>query len=311
MAGTTPDTATATAAPANPLSMSDDFIAQMSTKFTALANSLSTDLVNKLMNPPGSPGAVRSQERRLLDNWNDASNNYRRAPFELSLAEKNYYNYNSGESGGDEVYNIVIIDRFAQTANELKKNSIDKQQEFMADITQSLKQYQGEKLFAERTLQLLQIRLKENEDLLKKIDMYNRILQTSERKVVYEINDTTGLYTWRRALLFLYYSVLVSYIIFGNFIPDKLYLNKMVWFLIVIACVIPLILNLVIKWVFIIAEVLAFWFNTRVHKDVYADLKGGESYGVSSYTDIPVGPALPVATNPITIPPTTSTNASS
>ena len=159
-------------------------------------------------------------------------------------------------------------------------------------------------------MQLLQIRKQENADLVKKIDMYNRVLQTSERKVVYQINDTEGLNTWRRVMLFLYYSTVVSYIIFGNFIPDKLYLNKFVWLLIVIVSLVPLILNLLIKWVFIIGEVLAFWFQTRARKDVYADLKGEENYGLGSPSG-PVSPgaALPVAKNPLAITPTTSTSA--
>ena len=91
----------------------------------------------------------------------------------------------------------MIFDRFANNASELQQNSIEKQQEFMADLTQSLKQYQGQKLFAERTLQLLNVREEENADLLNKIDMYNRIMQTNERKVVYEIRDTTNQYHYR------------------------------------------------------------------------------------------------------------------
>jgi hypothetical protein len=246
----------------------------LSAKFTSLANSLSTGIVERLLNPVGSPVYIRNTQNKLKQKWTDASNNYRDAPFELSLAEKNYYQYNNGGNAkeGEDTYNVIIFDRFANTAEELKRNSIDKQQEFMADLTQSLKQYQGEKISAKRTVQLLETRQQENADLLKKQEMYNRILQTNERKVVYEINDTSSLYTWRRVMLFLYYSAIVCYIIFGNFIPDKLYVNKTIWLIIVIASLIPIILNLIIKWVFIIGDVLAYWFKERPYKDVLADL---------------------------------------
>jgi hypothetical protein len=239
---------------------------------TGLITSLSGGVADKILTPSGSTGTNR--DTVLRQKWTDASNNFRDAPFELSFAEKNYYHYNNGgnTAEGDVKYESAIIDRFAQTADELKKNSIEKQQEFMVDISQMLKQYQGQKLFSQRTEQLLKTRQKENADLIKKIEMYDRILQTSERKAVYEINDTSSHYTWRRVMIFLYYSAIVCYIIFGNFIPDKIYLNKSVWLMIVIASVIPIILSIIIKWVFVIGDVLAYWFKERPYKDIFADL---------------------------------------
>ena len=73
-------------------------------------------------------------------------------------------------------------------------------------------------------------------------------------------------------MLFLYYTAMVCYIIFGNFIPDNLYNNKSVWLIIVIVSLIPIILNLVIKWIFIIFSVLGYWFNELTHKDIYSEL---------------------------------------
>ena len=255
-----------------PPQSSQDLVSNIVTKVTTLANNLSGALVDKLMNPPGSPRYIKKTNDKYLKKFTDASNNYSNAPFELSLAEKNFYVYNNGEPNGDEIYNLTIIDRFANTANDLRMNSIDKQQEFMANLTESLKQYQGEKLFSQRTVQLLQVRQKENADLIKKMEMYERILQTSERKVVYEVKDSDSLHTWRRAMLFLYYTAVVCYIIFSNFIPDKLYNNKIVWLIIVIVSLIPIILNLVIKWIFIIFSVLGYWVKELPHKDVYAEL---------------------------------------
>lgn len=258
---------------ATPFVLSNDFIAALTAKITSLANSLSTSVVDKVLNPAGSPGYINKRNIELKNKWTDASNNYKTAPFQLSLAEKNYYEYNDGKPNGASIYEGTIIDRFANNAEDLKKNSIEKQQEFMTDISQTLKQYQGVNLTSIRTTQLLKVRQDENDNLKKKLEMYDRILQTSERKVVYEINDTTGLHTWRRAMLFIYYALIVCYIIFGNFIPDKLYLNKTVWLIIVIVSLVPIILNLVIKWIFVIGSVLAYWFKERPYKDVYADIK--------------------------------------
>ena len=84
---------------------------------------------------------------------------------------------------------------------------------------------------------------------------------------------------YRRVLLFFYYGAIICYIIFGNFIPDKLYVSKSVWLVIVIACIIPVLLNILIKWIFIIGDVIAYWFkNDMPYRDVYSDLKESTNY---------------------------------
>ena len=254
---------------------SDPTITSLMGKITNLVSNLTTSLADKLLNRPGTTGYVEIRNNELTQKLAKARNNYTKAPYELSLAEKNMFEYNGGDTAnGEAVYNMTIIDRFATTAAELRRNSIEKQQEFMANITESLKQYQAQKLFAARTVELLQVRKKENIDLTKKLEMYDRILQTSERKVMYQIKDTSSLFTYRRAMIFLYYAAIICYIIFSNFIPEKLYVDKTIWLMIIIACIIPIILNILIKWIFIIGDVLVFWFKGRPHKDVYADLKG-------------------------------------
>jgi len=191
------------------------------------------------------------------------------APIDLSRAEKNYYVYNRGESGGIQIYNKFIEDRFVQTAQQFKQNSIEKQQEFMSNLAQALKQYQAEVIFQKQLVKLLKVRQQEQNDLTKNINYYQKILQTSERKVVYENKNMDSLYGYRRMMLFIYYLGIVFFVIFGNFIPDKLYAKYTVWILIVIASVMPLMLNLLIKWIFIIYDMIAYWFEELPHKDVY------------------------------------------
>jgi hypothetical protein len=147
-----------------------------------------------------------------------------------------------------------------------------KRQEFTSNIAQNLKQYQGEYLFAARTSELLANKIQENKDLKKKLDMYTRILNTNERKVVYQDRDTGSLNTYRRVMLFFYYSAIIFYVIFGNFIPDKLYLKYSAWAVVVIFSIIPIILNMIMKWIFIIADTVGYWFSEIPHKDVYLDL---------------------------------------
>lgn len=211
--------------------------------------------------------------KKVFDN---NKNSYDSAPLDLSRAEKNYFVYNGGNDGGEAIYNQLIIDRFARTAEQFKKNSIDKQQQFMADLIQAIKQYQAALIYKNQINNLLQMRQNEQNDLLKNINYYQKILQTSERKVVYENKNMDGLEMYRRIMIFLYYAGIVCFIIFGNFIPDKLYTKGSVWLIIVIVAIIPIIMNMVIMWVFILYDTVSYWFSELPHKDVYINMEDDE-----------------------------------
>lgn len=231
---------------------------------------------NSLMCPIDSDCYKKKQTqllKRILDKKQEISD---KIPMQLSQAEKNYYVYNSGSRGGEQVYDKLIIDRFANTANEFKKNSINKQQQFMSELIQSIKQYQAGLIFQGQMANLLKLRQSEQDDLKKNINYYQKILQTSERKVVYENKNSDSLYMYRRIMIFLYYAGLVCFIIFGNFVPDKLYTKWSVWLIIIIVAAIPIILNMVIMWVFIIYDTLSYWFSELPHKDVYINMDNGE-----------------------------------
>lgn len=232
----------------------------------------SADVISMITCGVGSHCYKTKQSQLLKKTFDDNKKNYDSAPLELSKAEKNYFVYNVGEYGGEEIYNKLIIDRFARTAEQFKKNSIDKQQQFMSDLLQSIKQYQAALVFKNQMANLLKLRQGEHDDLMKNINYYQKILQTSERKVVYENKNMDSLDIYRRIMIFLYYAGLVSFIIFGNFIPDKLYTKWTVWLIIVIVAIIPIIMNMLLVWIFIIYDTVSYWFSELPHQDVYKNM---------------------------------------
>ena len=232
----------------------------------------SNDILSVLTCPVGSQCYKKKRSLFFKKIMDDDKKYYESAPLELSRSEKNYYVYNVGEYGGDEKYSELIIDRFARTAEQFKKNSIDKQQQFMSDLIQSIKQYQAGLVFKNQMDNLLKLRQAEHDDLIKNVNYYQKILQTSERKVVYENKNMDGLEMYRRVMIFLYYAAIVSFIIFGNFIPDKLYNKGSVWLIIVIAAIFPIIMNMLVMWIFIIYDTVSYWFSELPHKDVYINL---------------------------------------
>lgn len=224
-------------------------------------------IVGNLLSSGGGTGTGASPEFKSAHNselyalYVQSQADLSNASIDLSRAEKNYYVYNEGKNGGGQIYNKLIIDRFAATADQFKKNSIELQQEFMANLTQSIKQYQIQVIFQEQSAKLLKVRQKENDDLIKNIDYYNKIVQTSERKVVYENKNMDSLHMYRRIMVFIYYAAIVCFIVFGNFIPDQLYSKYSVWLIIVITCIFPVILNMLVKWSVLIYEMLSYWFS--------------------------------------------------
>jgi hypothetical protein len=242
------------------------------TSFTKSINESSASFFDQISCQKGTACYNKKRAKYLKQNMETAQVNLTEAPFELSSAEKNYYEFNAGEYGGKEIYNNLIIDRFATTAAQFRENSIEKQQEFMTILLQNIKQYEGETLLLKREKELVKIRERENEEIMKKVNKYETILQTSQRKVVYENKNMDNLYTYRHVMLFIYYSIIIGYIIFGNFIPDQMYKKSYVWLVLIIVVIFPIILNLIMKWLFILADAVSYWYADIPHKDVFKDL---------------------------------------
>ena len=229
--------------------------------FSSIINSFST-----------SDAYKSSRDIHLRKELNDKTAKLEDVPKEIGRAEKNYYEYNKGNGGGEIKYRNIIFDRYAITAKEFKVNSIEKQQEFANNLSRALKQYQGQLVFLKQTDNLLNTRMKQQKDLITKINKYESILQTSQRKVIYENDNADSLFLYRRIMLYVYYSAIIGYILLGNFIPDELYKKYTVWFILFIALIMPLILNITIKWMFVMYDALSYWFAELPTKDVYAEL---------------------------------------
>jgi hypothetical protein len=239
----------------------------------AVANSIGTSASGAMHSTTAtSPAEITRLDSEYKTAYQAAQTNMTTAPINLSRAEKNYYVYNEGKSGGNQVYDALIIDRFAKTAQEFRTNSIEMQQQYMADLSQALRQYQAQSTFLAQSQKLLKTREEEHKIFKKNINYYQKIVETSERKVVYENKNMDSLYTYRRLMIFVYYAALIGFIIFGNFIPDKLYSKYTIWLILIIVAIIPIILNIVIKWLFIFYELLSYWFGELPHRDVYVNL---------------------------------------
>jgi len=254
-------------------SKNDTNIAGMEEAITDVSSFLKLDNIFDMINCRKGEECYKTRRNTYLKtNYDNQKKRYNSAPIDLSRAEKNYYVYNEGNPGGNDAYNELIIDRFSDSAKQFKKNSIGMQQEFMGNLSQSLKQYQSSVVFKDQLKNLLKMRENEKKSLIKNINYYKKIVQTSERKVVYENKNMDTLYIYRRLMIFVYYGIIICFIVFGNFIPDQLYKKYSVWLVLIIAAIFPIILNIITMWLFILYDTVTYWFSDMPYKDVYINI---------------------------------------
>jgi hypothetical protein len=219
--------------------------------------------------------SATNQKANLLKNvYQTYENDYNtdKDANDLSHAEKNYYQYTDVSGGSDISYNQLLTVRFATTAAKFRDNTVDKQTQYMREMYQLLKQYQVAKIFADRAEELRDKKINENQKLANTLSRYQGVVQTNERRVMYESQNLESHRTYRRVLLFFYFSILLLFLIFGSFFPEQQYKKFSVCLVLGLAIAFPLILNLLVKWVFLLADYISYWWSEIPHKDVYSEI---------------------------------------
>jgi len=198
--------------------------------------------------------------------WDLAKKNYKKAPEEIKQAEKNYYLYDKGYGA----YKEMLYDRYAKTAAEFKTSSNKKHAELQAELQELLMSYNAGTIYLKRMNELLKIKLAEKEDLAKKIDAYIDYTETSSRKVIYEDRERNTLTLYRQGLLYVFFSIVILYIVFGNFIPGQMYKKWHVWLLFTLFIIVPyFLLDRVVKMLFSLYNYAKSW---QLRKNVYTNL---------------------------------------
>ena len=197
------------------------------------------------------------------------TNIYNSASGNLAKAEKNYI---LAKEGGTNEYNTLINDRILVELDAVGNVVIDDYRNNMIFIDQMARQFKSETLSLRNAKIGYNNLLIENAILTKKLDAYSKILNTNERKSVYEIQNMKNLYTYRRVLFFIYYLCIASYILFGDFIPKKLYTDYTYLVVLLILIVFPFILNTIISWTIICINAIHYWLDDSIIQDVYDKL---------------------------------------
>ena len=235
---------------------------------------LTQDKINTLISKVNNYTACDTTCRRnkdlqaLKEKLSEAKNNLKNAPTAVETAEKNYYVFSEGEKG----YEDRMLQRYTKTADLRKQKALTKHRELVKDITTMISDYNAETLYTQRMNELLEIKIKKNKNLKKQVDNNLSTTLTNDRRVTYEDKQLNGLHSMRKTMKYIYYSILVIYLIFGNFFKNSLYKKPIVWLYIILYIAFPFIINLISEFVFNLFHKIKYLLNNKAPKNVYTNL---------------------------------------
>tara|TARA_B110000114_G_scaffold183906_1_gene226261 strand:- start:1185 stop:1892 length:708 start_codon:yes stop_codon:yes gene_type:complete len=123
-----------------------------------------------------------------------------------------------------------------------------------------------------RILELSDTRNNENKKLIKNVDNSNLLVNTNNRKVVYEKRQFEGLQTYRLVIFIAFYILLVIYLIFGNFFSSRLYRNRTFMYIFIPLCITPIAINYLVRFLYFIIKKINKFLNNRASKNVYTNI---------------------------------------
>lgn len=218
---------------------------------------------------PAVVASIGVNTNNLQNEFADMKTVYDNASINLARAEKNYI---LSTEGGVSNYNTLLNTNISGELDEVEYIIIDDYKNNMNFIDQIAKQFKSEISSLRNARTGYDNLLIENAILTKKLDAYSKILNTNERKTVYELQNMKNLYLYRRVLFFIYYLLIAVYIFFGDFIPKKLYTDYTYLAVLLIMIIFPFILNTIISWTIMCINALHFWLDDSIIKDVYDEL---------------------------------------
>ena len=175
----------------------------------------------------------------LKKKWTDAKAIEKTIPQTVENAEKKYFSFIDGDFG----YKQALVERFKKVARKNKADSLNSHEDVLKELNTLLSSYTALSNTYEKVEELKELKQDENKDLMKTIDKEKAVIQTNDRRVVYEDWDTQHLGTIHTFLFYIYYVSLVLFVIFGPFIREKRYKNVIYDIFIIILFVLPYLIS--------------------------------------------------------------------
>lgn len=212
------------------------------------------------------------QKRTNIDNlrkqWQAAELNKKTAPSTSDDAEKKYLIAADGILG----YNQKMLNRYTGVSNQAKNDAIESHNEIVREIKVMNETYKSLTLSLSKLKELLKIRLSENKTLTDDIDNDKAIVQTSDRKVVYEEWAKKWLFTTGKIMRILYVFVAIIYLYISPFFKSSEWKTPKKWITPIVLIIFPFLIyyiTILLKEIYI---KILWYMNNKASKNVYNDL---------------------------------------
>jgi hypothetical protein len=227
------------------------------------------DILTKLNNKISCDSSCQRQKKidDLKNKWMNAEQRGANSEEEIEQAKMNYYLY----AGGENAYNEVKNSEYAQSASDYSSDATNEMNQLQYEMNDSLDRYVYNTEHVQSLNELYEIKVKKNGEIENKIDEYNKITFTSQRKIVYENHDMNRIQTYHKIIIFLYYGLFLYYLVDGNFFADKLYKDRIMVSVFLFYLLFPFILKFVVRKLFDLANAISYAFNNKLHKNVYTN----------------------------------------
>jgi hypothetical protein len=183
--------------------------------------------------------------KEKMDKLQNDFNNYET---NLETSERNYYALQG--TTGDNKYNELLNERQAKKTAVFINTQITSHNEIKEELDTLITTLNTSKTNGKTLDDFLEIKLKEKQDLEKEIENYKSVVQTSDRKVEYELDDFSTSKFYRKILMFIFYLLLVLYFIYSDFFPSQKYKHLNTWIMLSFYIIFPYTIDFFIKILF-------------------------------------------------------------
>tara|TARA_Y100000768_G_scaffold80955_1_gene57617 strand:+ start:3108 stop:3944 length:837 start_codon:yes stop_codon:yes gene_type:complete len=207
------------------------------------------------------------EDREILIKYNEAKDRLKNAQINYDKTENQYEKLLLGD-------NDLLLINIKKNLAKIKKSTDNEKvnhENVLENVNDLLNNYKAIITYNSKINDLLEIKKNENKNLENALEdmKYNKL--TSDRRIDYEIIEKDSLKMYRKILFYLYFLLLVIWIIFSNFMPEKLYKNYTTWIYIIIYIAFPFTINYLVTFIYNLYSGIYYLINNMAPRNVYTN----------------------------------------
>ena len=211
----------------------------------------------------------RNKEIQELKNkLKQAKLNKANADSNVNSAEKNYYSFVEGPYA----YKELLFNRNSKIVNKAADRLHNDSNNLIKELHTLIDYYESQMLYSENVTDLFDTKYEKITKLENKIDNNINSINTTDRKIYYELNELDNIGYYKKLFMILTYILFVIYLIFGNFFQKKLYKNNYINLTLLLYLIFPLIVYRISKFIYYILKRLNYLFYNKSPRNIYTDI---------------------------------------